>query len=114
MVATRLRPPGAAHDIVVHGVDLRRPLGLSHDPGPEALRTALDFTVQRKAGRGFTHPRHQRELRFEATDLDWSHGAGPVVRGPALPLVTALCSRPAVLDDLEGEGVAVLRRRLGG
>jgi uncharacterized protein (TIGR03083 family) len=113
----RWSPPGFGleaplTDIVVHGVDLRRPLGIRHEPEPDAVRTGLDFVVQRKAGRGFTHPRHQRGLRFVATDLDWSHGTGPVVQGPALPLLVALCSRPAVLEDLEGDGVPVLRERL--
>jgi uncharacterized protein (TIGR03083 family) len=99
-------------DVLVHGVDLRRPIGLPYAPPAEAVRIGLDFIVRPKAGRGFTQTRSRRGLRFEATDLDWASGTGPVVRGPALPLLAALCNRPAVLDDLAGDGVAVLRERL--
>jgi uncharacterized protein (TIGR03083 family) len=100
-------------DIVVHGVDIRRPLGLAHAPDPGAIRRALDFSVGRKAGTAFTKRRHLTDLRFEATDQAWSHGSGPVVRGPSLELLAAICGRTAVLDDLDGDGVAVLRARLG-
>ncbi len=99
-------------DLLVHGVDLRRPLGLTHAPEPDALRTSLDFVVQPKAGVGFTQRKHQKGLRHEASDVDWSHGDGPLVRGPARSLLAVLCNRPAPLDDLTGDGVALLRARL--
>jgi uncharacterized protein (TIGR03083 family) len=110
-------PPGLGAqapltDLLVHGVDIRRPLGLTHAPEPEALRHSLDFVISPKASVGFTQRRHQKGLRFAATDLDWTHGEGPDVRGPALPLLAVLCTRPAPLDDLAGDGVAVLRERL--
>ena len=115
----RWSPPGFGleaplTDILVHGVDIRLPLGRVHEPVPAALRAALDFAGGPKSSRGsfFTRRSHQKGLRFEATDLEWSHGEGPTVRGPALPLLVALCGRPAVLDQLEGDGVAVLRSRL--
>jgi uncharacterized protein (TIGR03083 family) len=114
---TQWGPPGFGPlapltDLLVHGVDLRRPLGIDHDPDPDALRTSLDFVVQPKAGLGFTQRRHQKGLRHEATDVGWSHGEGPLVRGPARSLLAVLCNRPAPLDDLTGDGVAVLRARL--
>ena len=110
-------PPGLGlraplTDLLVHGVDMRLPLGLSHEPDPAALRAGLSFVVRPRAGL-FAKRSSHRELRFEATDLDWSHGAGPAVRGPALALLAALCGRSPVLDQLEGDGVAVLRARLG-
>jgi uncharacterized protein (TIGR03083 family) len=110
-------PPGLGADapltdLLVHGVDIRRPLGLSHAPEPDALRRSLDFAVHPKASVGFTQRRHQKGLRYAATDLDWTHGQGAEVRGPALPLLAVLCTRPAPLDDLAGAGVAVLRERL--
>lgn len=99
-------------DLLVHGVDLRRPLGLTHAPDPDALRASLDFVVSPKAGLGFTQRKHHRGLHHEATDLPWTHGHGPTVRGPAQSLLAALCNRPAPLDDLTGDGVALLRARL--
>lgn len=105
-------PSAPLTDLLVHGVDLRRPLGLDHAPDPDALRAALDFVTTTKAGFGFTDRGNQRGLRFEASDLEWADGSGPAVRGPGLPLLVAMCGRPAVLDELSGEGVAELRTRL--
>jgi uncharacterized protein (TIGR03083 family) len=99
-------------DLLVHGVDLRRPLGIDHAPEPDALRTSLDFVVRPKASLAFAQRRHHKGVRHEASDLDWSHGDGPLVRGPARSLLAVLCDRPAPLDDLTGDGVAVLRSRL--
>ena len=50
-------------------------------------------------------------VTLQATDTDWSHGSGPVVAGPALALMLAATGRTAVLDELTGPGVAVLRGR---
>jgi uncharacterized protein (TIGR03083 family) len=110
-------PPGLGleaplTDIVVHGLDIRQPLGLSHEPDPAAVRAGLGFVVRPKAGL-FAKRSSHRALRFEATDLDWSHGAGPTVRGPGLAILAALCGRRVVLDQLEGDGVSTLRERIG-
>ena len=51
-------------------------------------------------------------LRLVATDVEWSHGDGPEVRGPGEAILLALTGRPAVLDELVGEGVATLRERV--
>jgi hypothetical protein len=48
-----------------------------------------------------------------ATDADFTAGRDPVVEGPLLSLVMAMAGRPAFLPDLHGDGVPVLRRRLG-
>ena len=51
-------------------------------------------------------------LTFKATDSDWSAGEGPEVSGPGSALMLAIVRRPAALDDLSGDGVAVLRERM--
>ena len=48
------------------------------------------------------------ELTYAATDLEWSHGSGPVVSGPAAALGAVLCGRAAVLDRLAGPGSETL------
>jgi len=66
-----------------------------------------------------THRQPQRPARtghfsgttLRATDTEWQHGTGPEVSGPAIALVMAMTGRKAALDDLTGEGVAVLRDR---
>ena len=50
-------------------------------------------------------------LKLAATDIDWTFGDGPEVRGTGEALLLAICGRKAALDDLEGEGVATLRSR---
>lgn len=114
--ASHFTPPTAGAeapltDAIVHGEDVRRPLGLPRTIPADRLRVALDF-LQTKKTRGFVGKGWLADLRFEATDLDWSHGEGDLVRGPGASLVIAMCGRRAGLDDLEGEGVATLRARL--
>lgn len=104
-------PEAPLTDLLVHGEDVRRPLGITRTIPADRLRTALDF-LQTSKTRGFVGRGWLTDLRFEATDLDWHHGDGALLRGPGASLVIAMCGRPAGLDDLEGDGVAVLRSRL--
>lgn len=107
-------PPGPIDamvgEIVVHGTDIRRPLGITHEfPGVTLARVADFFTgsnlivgaKSRIAG-----------VRLAATDQDWSHGDGPTVSGPILSLVLAMTGRAVALESLEGDEVAVLRERM--
>ena len=112
---SRFTPPGSGPeapllDVLVHGLDIRWPLGLHRDvPGPR-LRKALAFVATAPSG---LVPRGALSgLRFEAEDVDWGHGRGPVVRGTAQALLLAGTGRTAVLDSLTGEGVPTLRSRL--
>jgi uncharacterized protein (TIGR03083 family) len=112
------KPPLVGHrgqltDLQVHGQDIRRPLGLPHGLRLDRLRVSLDFLTGGRAV-GFAPKRRLAGLRFEATDLDWSAGAGADLRGPAEALMMAMTGRPGPLGELDGPGVAVLRRRLAG
>ncbi|MEU4421725.1 maleylpyruvate isomerase family mycothiol-dependent enzyme [Actinoplanes sp. NPDC024001] len=102
--------PGALTDLQIHSQDIRRPLGLPHQLRPERMRISLDFLVGGRAV-GFTPKKRPAGLRFETTDLDWAHGAGPAVRGTGEAVMLALAGREAAFADLDGDGVAVLRRR---
>ena len=70
-----------------------------------AERTADSLAI------GFTPRRRVAGLRFEATDLDWARGTGPVVAGPAEALMLAITGRSVALTDLDGPGVPILRSR---
>ncbi|MFB9378445.1 maleylpyruvate isomerase family mycothiol-dependent enzyme [Kineococcus gynurae] len=112
---SRFTPPGQGPDaplldVVVHGLDACRPLGRSRDVPPARLRRVLDHAAG--APKGLAPKGALAGLRFEADDLDWAHGAGPGVRGPAQALLPALTGRAGSLDDLTGDGVPLLRRRL--
>lgn len=113
----RFTPPGHGPtapltDILIHGQDIRRPLGITRDFNEFRLRTALDFLSSPKAKLGFVAPKKVAGLRFVATDLDWTAGAGPEVRGTGEALLLAYTGRPVVLPELTGEGAAVLAGRL--
>ncbi|BCJ48384.1 hypothetical protein GCM10010168_76900 [Actinoplanes ianthinogenes] len=105
--------PGQLTDLQVHGQDIRRPLGLPHELRPERLRASLDFLVGGRAI-GFVPRRRPLGLRWEATDLGWTWGDGPLVRGTGEAVMLALTGRRPALDDLSGDGVAELRRRVSG
>lgn len=97
-------------EIVVHGQDIRHPLGLSSDTNPEAVIACFDMY------RGASFPVGTKKriagLRLVATDMDWSHGAGAEVSGPGPSLLLAMTGRAAALDDLGGDGLATLRSRM--
>jgi uncharacterized protein (TIGR03083 family) len=106
-------PPGVGPSIqlveaLVHQLDMRRPLGISREIPEERSRLVLDFLTLKPpiVARGC-----RDGLRFEATDFDWSFGTGPLVRGRSDALMLGLGGRAAILGELEGEGVSVLRER---
>jgi uncharacterized protein (TIGR03083 family) len=103
--------PGQLTDLQVHGQDMRRPLGLPHGLRPDRLRVSLDFLAGGRAV-GFAPRRRLARLRFEASDLDWSSGDGPVLTGPAEALMLAMAGRGMALGELNGPGVPILRSRL--
>jgi len=94
-------------DHFIHEQDIRRPLGLTKPVGDDVLSAALEATTTVK-GPMFAPAKVVAAVRLEATDLDWSHGSGPVVRGPGEALVMAAAGRTIALADLEGAGLGVL------
>ncbi|SDE07436.1 maleylpyruvate isomerase family mycothiol-dependent enzyme [Auraticoccus monumenti] len=113
---SRWTPPGAGPeapltDLLVHGLDIRWPLQLSRRLPAERACASLTFLTTR-AGRGLTPKGALDGLRFEAEDVDWSHGDGPAVRGSAESVLLAMTGRTVALDHLTGEGSATLRARL--
>ena len=96
-------------EIVVHGQDIRRPLGLKHRP-PEAALTAV-ADGWKNSNLLIGSKRRISGLRLRATDSGWAHGDGPEVSGPLLSLILAMTGRKEALPDLTGDGVAELGRR---
>ncbi|MGA2520365.1 MAG: maleylpyruvate isomerase family mycothiol-dependent enzyme [Acidimicrobiales bacterium] len=106
-------PPGPADswlgETLVHAEDIRRPLGITHDYPTEAVVRVADFYKGSNLVIGAK--RRIAGLSLRATDVEWSHGAGPEVAGPILALVLAMAGRAAALDALGGDGVGTLRSR---
>jgi uncharacterized protein (TIGR03083 family) len=106
-------PPGPVEamlgEAIIHGEDIRRPLGIKRDYPVEVVIRVADFfkgsnlligAKSRIAG-----------LTLKADNAEWSTGSGPEVTGPVISLVMAMTGRKAALDDLSGDGLETLRGR---
>jgi uncharacterized protein (TIGR03083 family) len=98
-------------EVVVHGQDVRRPLGLTRTPSVEAMTAVAEFFASRNFA--VNSKKVADGLRLEATDGPFTSGDGPLVRGSTEALVMVLAGRPAYLDDLTGDGVPAVRERIG-
>ncbi|MEY8569247.1 maleylpyruvate isomerase family mycothiol-dependent enzyme [Brevibacterium linens] len=97
-------------EVIVHGQDIARPLGLDLNPDDTAtIEVARYFAAKDFAVNSRTLV---KELRLSAVDADFESGSGPEVTGRLLDLVMAMAGRPKVLTDLTGSGVSELRRRM--
>jgi uncharacterized protein (TIGR03083 family) len=97
-------------EIVVHGEDIRRPLGVRRHQAPEAALVALADSWK-KSNLLIGAKRRIAGLRLRASDVHWVHGDGPEVTGPLNSLVLAMVGRKGAHDDLSGEGLATLGNR---
>ena len=100
-------------ETIVHQQDVRRPLGIAREYPADEMKVALD----RAAGMGNSlvpGKKRIKDLRLRATDLDWEHGDGAEVTGPAEALLMAMAGRTQALSDLSGPGLDTLRKRIGG
>lgn len=106
-------PPGPKDswlgEEIVHGEDIRRPLGLTRDYPLESVVRVLEFYKSSNALLGTK--KRITGVTLRATDTDWSHGSGPVAEGPAVSLLMVGTGRAAHLADLTGPGVEVLAAR---
>ncbi|WP_037604962.1 maleylpyruvate isomerase family mycothiol-dependent enzyme [Streptacidiphilus rugosus] len=98
-------------ETIVHGEDIRRPLGIRRDH-PVAALSALAAYYQ-----GSDLPVLSRSrvhgLRLTASDGPFAAGDGPEVSGTTLALVMAMAGRADHHHELDGDGVAVLHERHG-
>lgn len=115
VVASTTKPPlpvvALLGETLVHGEDIRRPLGLRRDHPVEVVTRVAAYyqgsdqvVVARSRVAG---------LRLVADDGPFTSGTGPLVSGSTLALVMAMTGRTACCDDLDGEGVELLRSRCG-
>jgi uncharacterized protein (TIGR03083 family) len=94
-------------EIIVHGEDIRRPLGLPHRASEAALVAVADNYKRSNLLTGAK--RRIAGLQLRASDGDWVHGEGPEVSGPMISLILAMTGRG--VDDLTGEGAPLLAGR---
>lgn len=113
VVASRTMPPlpmsAMLGETVVHGTDIRRPLGMERVYPIETLTQVARYyqgTDQVVLAKG-----RIKGLRLVATDGPFETGKGPLVSGPTLALIMAMTGRAAFCAELSGDGVPMLRDR---
>ena len=106
-------PPGPVEswlgETIVHGEDIRHPLGIRYDYPTDALVQVADF--YRGSNLIIGAKRRISGLTLRATDTDWSRGDGPEVAGRLIALLMAMTGRTAAVRQLSGDGVATLQAR---
>lgn len=105
----------ALADAVVHGADVRRPLGL-HRPVPAAVLDPIASFVLRTPWPlngvvGGNAARRIAGVRLVADDSDWTYGDGPEVLASGETLALILYGRQVEDADLSGDGANVIRAR---
>ncbi|GAB2586429.1 hypothetical protein Aab01nite_51580 [Paractinoplanes abujensis] len=97
-------------EVVVHGQDIRRPLGLGRTPDGAVVERVARFY----ASRNFAVPTKTAAagLRLKATDGPFAVGDGPLATGTTLALTMAMAGRATYCDDLTGPGAEILRSRI--
>lgn len=97
-------------EVVVHGQDIARPLGLDLVPDPAAVLevarfyAAKDFAVNSRT--------LVRGLSLKADDAPFEAGSGPLVSGALLTLALAMAGRADAAAELTGPGAEELRHRI--
>jgi uncharacterized protein (TIGR03083 family) len=90
-------PVAALTDAVVHGLDVRVPLGLPRPVNPDAFRLIADWTLASRWPAtipvGGNPRRRLRGIRLVATDADWSWGEGAEVRESADRILLRILAR---------------------
>jgi uncharacterized protein (TIGR03083 family) len=109
----RKKPPGAPlisvlTDVLIHGQDICRPLGMQRILPEDHLLPVADFV---RSTFVFGAKKRTAGLTLMASDIDWTRGKGPEVTGTAEALVMAMAGREATLAELSGEGLATLVAR---
>ncbi|MGX6511717.1 maleylpyruvate isomerase family mycothiol-dependent enzyme [Rhodococcus sp. SJ-2] len=106
-----LSPREPLVDILVHGQDIAIPLGRTLSASPEVAADAATHIAS--YGTGWKSKVFQKN-RFSAshlcaTDVAWSTGTGPEIRGPMLTLLLLLAGRDVDLGPLSGDGLTTAR-----
>jgi uncharacterized protein (TIGR03083 family) len=99
-------PPGGGHigaltHVVIHGLDITVALGVPRRSTDEAIVVVLENLT---SGNGSAHFGVNVDARsLQATDLDWTYGTGPPLRGAAGDLALVLCGRSVPYAHLDGQ-----------
>ncbi|MBP3044806.1 maleylpyruvate isomerase family mycothiol-dependent enzyme [Arthrobacter jiangjiafuii] len=98
-------------EAIVHGEDIRRPLGILHSYPGASVDAALRYQLKTGVSMGGGKER-AAGFRLQASDTGLEHGSGPVVRGSSLVLLLAVSGRPVAEEEFSGAGAAMFVRKL--
>jgi uncharacterized protein (TIGR03083 family) len=112
-IGSRTSPPlprlALLGEMVVHGEDIRRPLGLTRNHPQPVLNALLHYY----AGTDMVVIAKKRiaGLQIDAVDSGITIGHGELVRGGSLAIIMAMTGRSAYCAELSGPGAATLADR---
>lgn len=113
VITSRTTPPlpriAILGEAIVHGADIRRPLGLTGDLPIDTVTRVAHYYV--RSNQMVPAKTRVAGLRLAATDGPFAAGTGPLVTGPTIALIMSMTGRAAFLEDLTGDGVDLLRDR---
>jgi uncharacterized protein (TIGR03083 family) len=95
---------GALNHAVIHGLDVTVPLEAPRLAPDQTIRMILEDLTAGDVSARFGVDIAGRHL--QATDLDWSFGAGPGLRGAAADLALVICGRSVPPGRLVGTPLA--------
>ena len=113
VVTSTTKPPlpvvAMLGEAIVHGEDIRRPLGIRHPYPIETLTLVAEH--YRSSDLVVLAKGRISGLRLVASDGPFTAGSGLLVRGTTLALAMAMTGRATFCSELEGDGVPTLRER---
>lgn len=99
-------------EAIVHGEDIRRPLGITGTYPGESIEAALCYQLKTGSSLGGGKER-AAGFRLQASDSPFQHGSGPEVKGSSLALLLAVSGRPVDVEELSGHGAAAFAGKSG-
>ncbi|KZB83176.1 maleylpyruvate isomerase family mycothiol-dependent enzyme [Amycolatopsis regifaucium] len=112
-VTSKTKPPlpviAMLGETIVHGEDIRHPLGIYYEPPIATLTRVAEY--YRGTDQVVIAKKRVKGLRLVATDGPFTSGEGPLVSGRTLALIMAMTGRTRFCEELHGDGVPTLRDR---
>lgn len=97
-------------EVLVHGEDIRRPLGIGGTVDIDAATQVAHFYARRDFA--VNSKTVAAGVRLRAIDGPFEYGDGPEVSGPTLALLMVMAGRPTHLAQLTGDAVPVIASRI--
>lgn len=112
----RLSPPvtgplSGLADVLIHGADIRIPLGIAHQPDPVDVARVLDFLTS-PTQLGFFPRGRLHGIALHDADTGRTWGDGEAIHGSGVAMMLAVCGRAVAFDQLAGPGLSLLESRL--